>query len=1138
MSFLKLALLLLMAVSAPAFADSVFQEWDFESGCGDWGSWGVDAKANISPEERSKIVTLSDNAPYRGRKCLLVKDDFESANPYLALRKPIAVDPKKKYYFRGHIKSGDANPVPAAVVIAVEGNGKFLKWISQKTDVDGEWRDFCILSGELPAGATHLRPSVCVFGGNVPNSAKGSIYLDDLSFGEHALIKLDLSKAANRAFMDEKAGDGVGGWTDQGDNDLRKMKGGEKVVGNIPFDIVNPAKPADNAVIGLRKDGGFAQSAELDVPAAECDWIYILSTAAWASGKAGDVTVNYTDGSSDTVAVKCGELVGDWWTGFANNAASIPLNDVCSKKNPVYLFAGAVKNKYPEKAVRSLKFSAGDKDVVWLILGVTLGRGGNMLESSVSAQRDYSKWFPFRLQNKKSPEALVDLSFLLDAPAGKHGFLRSKGGRFVFEDGTPGRFIGTNIHSCYAIFPSKEQAEGIADTLARYGMNLVRLHLAEFALTAESFADRQHFITDAEKLDRFDYFLKCLKDKGIYILLDSVSGLSARQFTVADGIVGYKEYFHHRPWAYFDPVLIEIGKKYMKDYLTHVNKYTGKALINEPGVAMMMIINEESAFFDRAKKNGTPDYYLKLLAKLYSQWLLKTYGGREALAKAWTNKDGVSALRENEDPAKGNIEPVSWENLMNDQTKGNPDIRTADSVRFYEELQTGYYSGVKSYLDSLGRNVPVAGSNMIWYIAELKSHLGMDYTSQNMYFDHVSPGPGKSLAMKNVPMTKVNPLSGDITLIEPTIAAVKLDRLPVTSTETDAMWPHEWRASHMISLSTTSALQDWDAVLQYSYMGGYGLNWDKAEKFEQIQHPTVEFNDPAIFGTFPAAALIYHRRDVATSKNLVQLVYDEKDGMDTSVKLNEVLFPFNYLAYVSRVESCFGGSGAPDAALVIASKNPGNGKPFMQYSRAYDALKKIALGVELDKLLKQNGIIANNRGLQDGRLVSDNGELVRDWKNGLLLVDTPMTQGMTGFPGGRELKFKDVSIKSPNLFAAIIVSSLDGRSLAESSKVFLTTVARAENSRDKITYGRIVKDSAVVSRGESLNLEKGTGGKVMAETVNAEIKIKASSVKLTPLNPDMSKAASPVEFKAVNGVVTVIVGKGTSSIWYLLEIAR
>ena len=69
------------------------------------------------------------------------------------------------------------------------------------------------------------------------------------------------------------------------------MKGGEKVVGNIPFDIVNPAKPADNAVIGLRKDGGFAQSAELDVPAAECDWIYILSTAAWASGKAGDVTI-------------------------------------------------------------------------------------------------------------------------------------------------------------------------------------------------------------------------------------------------------------------------------------------------------------------------------------------------------------------------------------------------------------------------------------------------------------------------------------------------------------------------------------------------------------------------------------------------------------------------------------------------------------------------------------------------------------------------------------------------------------------------------------------------------------------------------------------------------------------------------
>ncbi len=1137
---IKYALLLFFAASIPVFAEIVALKWDFESGNEAWRSWGMDAKSQVSPEQRKELVTVSEDAPYEGRKCLLLKDNLENMNLYLALGKPIAVDPNKKYYFRGYIKSGDKTPSPAAVSITVESNGKFIKRFYSKVDIGGEWQDFSILAENLPAGMTHLRPCVHIFGDNIPPAGKGSVYLDNLSLTECSFVKLDLSKAVNRAFMDEKAGDGIGGWTDQGDNDLRNMKGGEKVVGNIPFDIINQGKATDNAVIGLRKDGGFAKSAELSVPDAGCDWIYILSTAAWASGKAGDVIINYADGSADTVAVNCGETVGDWWTGVAKNAASVPLNDVCLKKNPVYLFAGAIKNKYPEKAIKSLKFSAGPGDAVWLILGVTLGRGDNMLQAAVTAQRDDAKWFAFKLKNQKSPNALVNLSFLLDAPAGKHGFLRNKAGRFVFEDGTPGRFIGTNIHSCYALFPTREQAEAVTDTLARYGINLVRLHLSEFSLIDESFADRQHFISEPEKLDRFDYFIKCFKDRGIYILLDSVSGLSARKFTAADGIAGYKEYTMHRPWAYYDPVLIEIGKKYMKDYLTHVNKYTGKALINEPGVAMMMIINEESVFFDRYKRNGTPDYYNKLLAKLYSQWLLKTYGGRDALARAWSGSDGVSALREGEDPAKDNIAPVYCETLAADSAAGNSAAsgpRAMDSVRFYIDLQTAYYSDMKEYLNSLGCKVPVSVTNMIWYVAQLRSHLHMDYTSQNMYFDETALGAKGALTAKNIPMVKVNPVTGDLTLVEPTIAAVKLDKLPVTSTETDAMWPHEWRSSHMISLSTTSAFQDWDAVLQYSYMGGYGYNWDKSEKFEQIANPTVEFNDPAIFGSYPAAALIYHRRDVATSKNLVQLVYTEKDRLDMSNRLNELQFPFNYLTYVSRVESCFGQPSA-DAAMLLSTEKMQGGKPFMQYSRAYDSLKRSALAAELDKELKKNGIIAADHGLQDGRLVSDNGELVRDWKNGLILVNTARSQGFTGFPGVKEIKFKDISVKSSNLFATILLSSLDGRDLAESANIFLTTVARAENSKDKVTYGRIVKDYSGVSRGEGINLEKGKDGKVLAETVYAKIKIRAAAAKLTPLAPDMSAAAEPREFKAVNGIVTVVTGEGTPSIWYLLEIAR
>ena len=305
MGFYKIALLFFFAAGVPVFADTVPLKWDFESGTQDWLPWGVNADSGLSSAQMNEILTVSEIAPYEGRKGLLLKDDSETANPYMSLGKAVTVDVKKKYYFRGYIKSGDNTPVPAAVGIAAESNGKFVKWFKAKVEVSGDWQEFSLFTDVIPKETTHLRPSVFIFNDNAP-AGKGSVFLDNLSFGECSFIKADMSRAVNRAFMDENAGDGIGGWTDQGDNDLRKIKGGEKVVSNIPFDIFKPAKMTDPAVIGLRKNGGFAGSAELQVPDIECDWIYILNTAAWARGNAGKIKINYADGSSETVPVNCG----------------------------------------------------------------------------------------------------------------------------------------------------------------------------------------------------------------------------------------------------------------------------------------------------------------------------------------------------------------------------------------------------------------------------------------------------------------------------------------------------------------------------------------------------------------------------------------------------------------------------------------------------------------------------------------------------------------------------------------------------------------------------------------------------------------------------------------------------------------
>ena len=81
--------------------------------------------------------------------------------------------------------------------------------------------------------------------------------------------------------------------------------------------------------------------------------------------------------------------------------------------------------------------------------------------------------FPF-VPSYDSPENVVNMSHLLDAPAGKNGRIRVKDGHFVNDLGRV-RLHATNLTGP-ANFPTHEEAERLAARLARFGINCVRLH--------------------------------------------------------------------------------------------------------------------------------------------------------------------------------------------------------------------------------------------------------------------------------------------------------------------------------------------------------------------------------------------------------------------------------------------------------------------------------------------------------------------------------------------------------------------------------------------------------------------------------------------------------------------------------------
>ncbi len=82
-------------------------------------------------------------------------------------------------------------------------------------------------------------------------------------------------------------------------------------------------------------------------------------------------------------------------------------------------------------------------------------------------------------QARPSP---VDVSFLLDPPAGKHGFIHAAGGHLVDGSGQRVRLWGVNLTEWSpgsTMIPSKADAPMWAATLARYGVNCVRLQFLD-----------------------------------------------------------------------------------------------------------------------------------------------------------------------------------------------------------------------------------------------------------------------------------------------------------------------------------------------------------------------------------------------------------------------------------------------------------------------------------------------------------------------------------------------------------------------------------------------------------------------------------------------------------------------------------
>jgi len=695
---------------------------------------------------------------------------------------------------------------------------------------------------------------------------------------------------------------------------------------------------------------------------------------------------------------------------------------------------------------KNLTARVGTRAIVLLILvfQLTARESYPATYPGVTLQGDTIKrTIPYTLPWDDMP---VDLSFLYEKekPAGKHGFLKVNGDRFVFEDGTVAKFWGTNFNSG-ANFPTHDYSEKTARRLAKTGVNMVRFHQLDAEWSTPNIFQYTKGLNmtntmnlDPASMDHLDYLIYCLKQQGIYVYMDL---LTYRRFRSGDSLEAAEALTDAaKPYSSFNKRLIDLQKKFNYDLWTHINPYTGLAYKDDPAIALVEVTNENDLF----TQNVTLEPYRSELEAMYREWAVarKIKIGKEKVAFNQTDENQRD---------------------------------------FYVEITRRYYNEMMKHMRETGVKIPIAGTNWSRGSAHLSAQLAGDFTDSHAYW-YSWQWEADHKKFLNESMT------GSADNMLPGLAFNRVSGKPFFVSEWDDPWPNEWRAESSLLLAAAGALQAWGGFCIHTY------RYSTDEKVDMIGKPITSdaiggvyyrggvfdtFNDPAKFGLFYHAALMFRRGDITPSDKTAYVRLDNT-GISPDIKALQLS------TEKQRIEMFF---------------------PGMTHMEGIEVSPEETL-VDLAK----------------GEVISGNKQLYRNLKTKTGWIDTPATKAVYGFLGKEGiLNLADLNIRVKSDFATVAISSLTEDPINQSVNMLLTAVGRADNTNSSYNEDHTVQ------------LDVGNGP-VQVEVIEAAIEIKTNRTKLKVLaiNPQgFTIGQIPSEY--VDGAFRFEIGKNYPSMYYLIQ---
>ncbi len=754
----------------------------------------------------------------------------------------------------------------------------------------------------------------------------------------------------------------------------------------------------------------------------------------------------------------------------------------------------------------------------------------------------------------------LDASFVLGnaETIDKNGFVYADGDRFMLDKNTPNdksddeeiKFWGTNIPGQGGFPDTHEEAERLADSVAAAGFNLVRFHGIESGRKPLLFG----FTDDATKIDetsweKFTYLLKCLKDRGIYYYIDQMIFMPASIYKNGVGnLSGFDDVTGLgsglSPICYFNEHAIDLQQEFSRMLLTEAYPasvgHSKSNLVNDPALAMMDLKNEFSLqSFEWLEGSTSTEFtviekyktHYEELCKLYTEWIKKKYPSDadgttdEKLEAAWGKSfpmtvDGVTESSET--------------SLNFFRTWLHSDKRLDDEEFFMRDMMADYYKAMLDYLkDTVGVSCAVTGNTIYGGSTPHLTHdnaTGTDFIDAHKYWGHPASGdlvtPGSDLVgfnstglytkagsismldadvleKKNSETGEVSKYVGNLALIGQ-LASAKVSGKPYVISEWLDCAGNPTFAEGVPIMAAMASMHNWTPIsFGWSSDTDYFANVEDGRSY-RLQNAFSIITNPVMRATFPAASVMFNRGDVAEATEEYYTQYNSDEEI-----------------YIGQRDSQ--GIWVHTVPVPNMSRHALLGKTGIKF---YDVPSTAVQSTAMNQTAVEN----TEKELNGEKVTytSTTGELITNLGDTIFKVNTPRSQVISGYVGGKAEATDNMSLDISSEFAAIMLTSIDGdKAISNADRILFTAAGNARNHGYLLTNDggavKIGSSNMVITLKDNGTKEYSLSGDnvIMIEQIVGTVTLKGLSgnnYKVYPLTPTGERMAELNVTKTADGI--------------------